>query len=186
VVSASAGNPVIAAGTQPLIEGQLTKAGTGIKGVTVTLIERKAGQLFWHIAGTAQTTADGNVTVTGPPLTTNAVFRLRAPGGAHSASVLVTVTPEVTVVLTPGASGLRDLLTVTTLYAHRGNVVWLQVQSASGSWANLRSKRLNAAGKTWFILSGKHLENKTVQVLLMATAKHGAAASNPEPVPAPT
>jgi hypothetical protein len=92
----------------------------------------------------------------------------------------------VTVVLTPGASGLRDLLTVTTQYAKPRNVVWLQVQSASGSWVSLRSKRLNAAGKTWFILSGKNLENKTVKVLLMATVKHGSAASNPETVPVPS
>jgi hypothetical protein len=185
-LSATAGNPVIAAGSQPLIEGELTRAGTGVKGVTVTLIERIAGRPLWHVAGTAQTTSGGDVAITGPPLATNAAFRLRIPGVAHSASVLVTVTPQVTVVLTPGASGLRDLLTVTTQYAKPRNVVWLQVESASGSWANLRSKRLNAAGKTWFILSGKHLKNKTVQVVLMATVKHGSAASNPETVPAPT
>jgi hypothetical protein len=186
VLSASVGNAVIAAGSQPLIEGQLTRAGTGIKGVTVTLIERIAGRPLWHVAGTEQTTSGGKVAITGPPLATNAAFRLRVPGGVHSASVLVTVTPQVTVVLTPGASRLRDLLTVTTQYAKPRNVVWLQVQSASGSWVNLRSKRLNAAGKTWFILSGKRLENKTVQVVLMATVKHGSAASNSETVPPPT
>jgi len=186
VLSASAGNPVIAAGYQPLIEGQLTSAGTGIKGVTVTLIERIAGRPLWHVAGTAQTTSGGIVAITGPPLATNAAFRLRIPGGVRSASVLVTVTPQVTVVLTPGASGLRDLLTVTTQYAQRRNVVWLQVQSASGSWVSLRSKRLNAAGKAWFILSGKRLGNETVRVVLMATVKHGSAASNSETVPAPT
>jgi hypothetical protein len=154
--------------------------------VTVTLIERLAGHPRWHVAGTGQTTSGGNVVVTGQPLATNAAFRLRIPGGVHSASVLVTVTPQVTVVLTPGASGLRDLLAVTTQYAHRGNVVWLQVQSPSGSWVNLRSKRLNAAGKTWFILSRKRLKTKTVQVVLAATAKHGRATSNTATVQAPS
>jgi hypothetical protein len=186
VLSASAGNAVIDAGSKPTIDGQLTRAGTGIEGVTVKLIERLAGHPFWHVAGTGQTTSGGNVTITGPPLVTNAVFRLRLPGGVHSGSVLVTVTPQVTVALTPGASGLRDLLSVTTQYAHRGNMVWLQVQSASGSWVNLRSKRLNAAGKSWFILRAKHLKNRTVRVTLVATAKHGSAASNTATVPPPS
>ena len=81
---------------------------------------------------------------------------------------------------------LRDLLTVTTQYARPGNVVWLEVQSASGNWVKLRKKRLNAAGKTWFILSGKRLKNKTVQVVLVATVRHAAAVSNSETVPPPT
>jgi len=186
VLSASASSPDIMAGTGPVIDGQLTRAGTGISGVTVTLVERLAGHPLWHVAGTAQTTSAGNVAITGPPLATNAAFRLRIPGGVHSASVLVTVTPQVSVVLTPGASSLRDLLTVSTEFAEPRNVVWLQVQSAAGSWVSLRSKRLNAAGKTWFILSGKRLENKTVQVVLMATVKHGSAASNSETVPVPS
>jgi hypothetical protein len=173
------------AGTAPVIDGQLTRAGTSIEGVTVKLIERRAGHPVWHVAGTGQTNSSGNVAITGQPLATNAVFRLRIPGGVHSASVQVTVTPHVTVELTPGASGLRDLLSVSTQYARRRNVVWLQVQSASGSWVRLRSKRLNAAGKTWFVLSGKRLASKTVQVVLVATAKHGSAASNTAVVPPP-
>ena len=185
VLSESAGSAIIPAGSQPVINGQLTTAGTGVDGVTVTLIERLAGRPLWHVVGTGQTTSGGNVAITGPPLATNAAFRLRLPGGVHSASVLVTVTPQVTVVLTPGASSVRDLLTVATQYARRGNVVWLQVQSVSGSWVDLRSKRLNAAGKTWFILSGKRLKNETVQVVLVATVRHGSATSNPETVPPP-
>jgi hypothetical protein len=74
---------------------------------------------------------------------------------------------------------------VTTHYAHPGNVVWLQVQSASGIWVNLRSKRLSAAGKTWFLLSRKRLKNKTVRVVLVATARHGSATSNTATVPPP-
>jgi len=185
VLSASTTSAIINAGSQPVIDGQLTRAGTGTGGVTVKLIERLAGHPFWHVVGTGQTTPGGNVAITGPPLAMNAVFRLRVPGGIHSAGVLVTVTPQITVVLTPGQSGLRDLLAVTTQYARRGNMVWLQVQSASGGWLNLRSKRLNAAGKTWFVLNGKRRANQTVQVVLVATVRHGSAASNPEAVPPP-
>jgi hypothetical protein len=184
-LSASLSSPDITAGTAPTIDGQLTRAGTGIEGVTVTLIERFAGRRLWHVAGTGQTASGGNVAITGLPLAKNAVFRLRVPGGVHSASVQVTVTPQVIVALKSGPSGLRDLLKVTTQYAHHGNVVWLQAQSASGSWVNLRSKRLNAAGKTWFILSRKRLANKTVRVVLVATAKHGPAASTTATVPPP-
>jgi hypothetical protein len=184
-LSASASNADIMAGTSPVIDGQLTRSGTGIKGVTVTLIERLAGHPFWHVAGTGQTTSGGNVAITAPPLAANAAFRLRIPGGVHSASVLVTVMPQVTVVLT-NSSALRDLLTVTTKDAHRGNVVWLQVQSAPGSWVNVRSKRLNAAGKTWFILGLKRFKDKTVRVALVATVRHGSATSNTAAVQPPS
>ncbi len=186
VLSASAASANVPGGTAPVIDGQFTRSGTGVPGVTVTLIERLTGHRFWHVAGTGQTDPAGNVEVTGPTLAQNAVFRLRVPGGVHSPGVLVTVTPQVDVVLTPGASALRDLLTVSTQYARPGNVVWLEVQSANGSWVNLRKKRLNANGKTWFILSGKRLKNKTVQVLLVATIRHASAISNSETVPPPT
>jgi hypothetical protein len=184
VLSASASSADIMAGATPVIDGQLTRSGTGIKGVTVKLIERLAGHVVWHVAGTAQTGPGGNVAITGQPLAANAVFRLWIKGGVHSAPVPITVTPQVTVVLTE-ASALRDLLTVTTQFAHRGNVVWLQVQSAGGSWVNVRSKRLNAAGKTWFILGRKRFADDTVQVVLVATVRHGSATSNSATVQPP-
>jgi hypothetical protein len=184
VLSASASSAQIMAGAAPVIDGQLTRSGTGVKGVTVTLIERLAGHPFWHVAGTGQTTSGGSVAITGPPLDTNAVFRLKIGHGVHSTSVLVTVTPQVIVVLT-AESSLRDLLTVTTQFAHRGNVVWLQVESASGSWVNVRSKRLSAAGKTWFILGRQRFKDKTVRVVLLATARHGSAMSNTATVQPP-
>jgi hypothetical protein len=185
VLSASASSPDIMAGAAPVIDGQLTRSGTGIKGVTVKLIERLAGHAVWHVAGTGQTASGGNVAITGPPLAANAVFRLWIKGGVHSASVPITVTPQVTVVLTE-ASAVRDLLAVSTQFAHRGNVVWLQVQSASGSWVNVRSKRLNAAGTTWFILGRKRFEDKTVRVVLMATVRHGSAISSTATVQPPS
>jgi len=185
VLAASASSTDIAAGTVPVIDGQLTRSGTGVKGVTVTLVERLAGHPFWHVAGTGQTTSGGNVAIAAKPLAENAAFRLRIPGGVHSASVLITVRPQVTVVLTE-SSALRDLLAVTTQFANRGNVVWLQVQSASGSWINVRSKRLTAAGTTWFSLSRQRFKDKTVDVMLVATVRHGSASSNTATVEAPS
>jgi hypothetical protein len=186
LLSASASSAEIAAGSQVVIDGQLTRPGAGIQGVSVQLIERLAGHPFWHLAGTAQTTADGNVAVTVPVVPANAAFRLRVPGVAHSVSVLVTVSPPVSATLTQGAAGLRDVLAVSTQYAHRGNVVWLEVQARGGGWTYLRERRLNAAGKTAFVLNGTRLENLEVQVVLLATARHGASVSNSLTVPPPT
>lgn len=168
-----------------MIDGQFTRSGTGVQGVTVQLIERFVGHPFWHLAGTAQTTTGGNVAVAVSVVPANAVFRLRDPGVAHSASVLVVVMPPVTATLTPGASGLRDVLAVSTQYAHRGNVVQLEVQTGS-SWTYLRQRRLNAAGKAAFVLSGKRLKNLEVRVVLLATARHGESISNVQPVPPPS
>jgi hypothetical protein len=184
-LSASASSAVILAGSQVVIDGQFTRSGVGVQGVTVQLIERYVGHLFWHLAGTAQTTSDGNVAVTVSAVPANAVFRLRVPGVAHSTKVLVIVRPTVTVVLTPGSAGLRDVLMVSTLYARRGNLVWLQVDE-SGSWTNLRHHRLNAAGRTAFVLSGKRLQNLQVRVLLVATVRHGSSISNTQTVPPPS
>jgi hypothetical protein len=184
-LSASASSAEVTAGAQVVIEGQFTRSGVGVQGVTIQLIERFVGHPLWHLAGTAQTTTDGNVAVTVPAVTANAVFRLRDVGVAHSANVLVIVAPPVTATLTPGAAGLRDALMVSTLYAHRGNVVQLEVLE-SGIWKYLRERRLGAAGKTTFVLSGKRLANLEVRVVLLATARHGSSISNTQTVPPPS
>jgi hypothetical protein len=182
---ASASSAEVTAGSQVVIDGQFTRSGTGVQGVTIQLIERLAGHPLWHLAGTAKTTTDGNVAVTVPAVTANAVFRLRDMGVAHSANVLVIAEPPVTATLTPGAARLRDVLTVSTLYAHRGNVVQLEVLE-SGTWTYLRQRRLDAAGKTSFVLSGKRLANLEVRVVLLATARHGSSVSNTQTVPPPS
>jgi len=184
-LSASASSAEVTAGSQVVIDGQFTRSGTGVQGVTIQLIERFVGHPLWHLVGTAQTTAGGNVAVTVPAVTANAVFRLRDVGVAHSANVLVIVQPPVTATLTPGALKLRDVLMVSTLYAHRGNLVQLEALE-SGIWTYLRQRRLTAAGKTTFVLSGKRLANLEVRVVLLATARHGSSISNTQTVPPPS
>jgi hypothetical protein len=184
-LSASASSAEVTAGAQVVIDGQFTRSGIGVQGVTIQLIERFVGHPLWHLVGTAQTTTDGNVAVTVPAVPANAVFRLRDVGVAHSTNVLVIVAPPVTAKLTSGAAGLRDILMVSTLYAHRGNVVQLEVLK-SGIWTYLRERRLNAAGKTTFVLSGKRLQNLEVRVVLLATARHGSSVSNTQTVPPPS
>jgi hypothetical protein len=184
LLSATAASTRITAGSTAVIDGMLTRSGSGVPGVTVTLVERPAGQLTWHKVGTGQTTADGNVAISVAALTENAVFRLTIPGAAHSSSVAVVVRPPITAVLDVGATA-QDTLVVSTQYAHVGNVVVLQVRSADGSWLYLRSKRLDASGQTSFLLSATRLKNREVRVVLHATVRHGAAVSSPVTVPPP-
>jgi hypothetical protein len=185
LLSATAASAQITAGSEVVIGGRLTRSGTGVQGVTVMLVERLAGQVSWHVAGSGQTTTDGNVAVTVPALTANAVFRLTVPGAAPSPAVVVTVSPPIAAVLDVGAAGLPDSLVVSTQYARRGDVTVLEVLAPDGSWVFLRSRRLDASGQTAFSLSGKRLTNREVRVVLLGTVRHAAAVSSPVTVPPP-
>ncbi len=184
-LSATAASARITAGSEAIIDGRLTRSGAGVQGVTVTLVERLAGHLSWHVAGTGQTTSTGNVAVSVPALVANAVFRLTIPGRSVSPSVIVTVVPPISAVLHVGPGGVLDSLVVSAQYAHRADVVVLQVLSPHGRWIYLRSKRLGASGQTSFSLSGTHLKNRDVRVVLLSTVRHAAAMSNTVTVPPP-
>jgi hypothetical protein len=184
-LAVSVSSTQVSAGAPVVVDGELTRSGSGVQGVTIVLLEHQVGTPGWHKAGSGQTNTSGNVAVTVSALTTNAAFRLAAGGGVHSAAVHVVVIPVVTIALKEGVSGLRDLLKVSTQYGRPRNWVVLQADEA-GVWTSLREKRLNAAGKTHFYLSGKHLKGDLVQVVLLATVRHGAATSNQVTVPSPT
>jgi hypothetical protein len=186
LLSATASASNITAGGPVTIDGTLTKAGKDIAGATVKLLERPARQARWHVVGTGQTNSAGNVAVSVSALATNAAFRLKGPDGARSPVVRVTVSPPITIDLEPGAQAVRDVLVVTTQYARPGNVVVLQVQSATGNWVDLRSRRLNPSGDTQFVLDGRRLKNKSIRVELLPTARHASSLSNQVTVPAPT
>ncbi len=175
----------ISAGSAVVINGQLTSAGSGLAGATVTLLERQSRHAAWQPAGTGSTDAHGAVAVTSPVITTNTAFRLTAPGGARSAIVRVTVRPPISVVLQPGSSGLRDALVVSTQYARPGNVVVLQIETKAGRWADLRGRTLNVSGQTRFSVSAAKLKNRVLRVVLLATARHAASVSNTVTVPPP-
>ena len=185
LLSATAASVHITAGSGAVIDGQLMRSGAGVQGVTVTLVERLAGHAAWRVAGSGPTTSDGNVAVSVPALTANAVFRLAVPGAVVSPSVTVTVSPPVTAVLDVGPAALADTLVVSTEYARAGDVVALQVQTADGSWLSLRYRRLGAGGQASFGLSGTRLGNRAVRAVLLATVSHAAALSNAEMVPPP-
>jgi hypothetical protein len=184
-LSATAAASKISAGSEAVVDGQLTRSGRGVAGVTVTLLERPARQATWQVAGTAQTNSSGNVAVSVSALATNAAFRLTA-SGSSSAIVTVKVIPLTTAELTLGAGGVADELVVSTLDAQAGNVVVLQVESSSGSWVNLRGRLLNSSGETQFAVSGKRLKNQVLRVVLLGTFRHAASVSNLVTVPPPS
>jgi hypothetical protein len=80
---------------------------------------------------------------------------------------------------------LRDVLVVGTRFARPGNVVVLQVQSASGAWLDVGHQRLGLDGKARFVLSGRLLKNKQVRVELRARLRHASSLSKPVTVPPP-
>jgi hypothetical protein len=184
-MTAAAAASQVPAGDSVTIDGQLTRASKAVSGVTVRLWERPAGHLSWQFAGQATTGAEGTVAITTAGLTTNATFRLTDPDGPVSPPVIVTVVPQITAQLTPGPRGVKDYLTVATVDAQRGDTVVLQIDS-NGTWVGLRDRRLNAAGRTAFVLGARQLKGDAVQVVLLGTGRHAAAVSNQVIVPAPT
>jgi len=186
VLSAFAASGRIAAGSDAVIDGRLTRSGSGVPGVTVTLVERLAGQPGWHVAGTALTTAAGNVAVTVRALTENTVFGLTAPGVVPSGGVVVIVIPQIVSSLAVGPGGVLDNLVVSTQDADTGNLVVLEVQATNGSWRYLRSRELDASGQASFTLSGTRLSGREVRVVLLGTIRHGAAIASPVTVPPPS
>ncbi len=180
---ASAAALEISAGSPVVIDGQLTRSGAAVAGAEVSLLQRFAGSAVWHVAGTAQTNSAGNVAITVPALTANAVFRLALFGGVHSVGLHIVVVPEISITLQAGAQG-RDAVLVSTSYARPGNVVVLQVER-SGGWSYLRQKSLSGAGTATFMIGGKRHEDQYVRVLLLATRRHARAVSNTQQVPPP-
>jgi hypothetical protein len=178
LLSATAIDRQITAGSGDVIDGLLTRAGTGVPGMTVTLLERLAGERSWHVVGTAQTTSAGNVAVSVPALDANAVFRLAIPRAALSPAVVVTVHPPLAAVLVPGAAGSGSSLVISTQYGDRGDLVIIQVLSPDGHWRYLRSRRLDAAGQATFGLAPAQLRGRELRAVLVATVRHGASVSN--------
>jgi hypothetical protein len=175
----------IAAGTTATIDGKLTRSGGAVAGVTVTLLERRALASGWKVAGSGKTTSAGNVAISVSALATNAAFRLTGPDRARSPVVIVTVSPPVTLDLRTGSRRIRDVLVVSTLDARPGNIVVLQIQSASGAWIGFRSTRLNVNGKARFVLDGRRLKNKQIRVKLRAGLLHASSLSAAVTVPPP-
>lgn len=177
-VTASATAAQIPAGSSDTIDGQLTRGGTALAGVTVRLWERLAGQLSWSQVGQATTGSTGSVAIGVTSLTTNTVFRMTDPDGPISAPVRVTVVPEISTTLVQGPRGARDYVRVATQFANPGNTVELEA-FRDGAWVVVRAQRLNRRGKATFVIGSRRFNGIELQVVLLATHRHAQAISSP-------
>jgi hypothetical protein len=161
--------------------GQLSDPGQAVAGVSLRLEERAAGQLTWHVIGSASTDATGGASVTAPGLTRNAWFRFAGQGSELSQPVLVIVVPPVSasVVMAPG--GRPDALTASSPLASPGDVVVLQVWSGM-RWRNAAARRLNGSDQVVFMVRapGKPQQYRAV---LLGTVDHGMSVSATVTVP---
>jgi hypothetical protein len=182
-VTASATAAQIPADGSDTIDGQLTRAGAALPGVTVKLWERPAGQLNWTLAGQATTGSTGDVAIGVASLTTNATFRLTDPDGPVSPAVHVAVVPGISTSLVRGPHGVKDYLHVTTQFAQSGDTVELEALR-DGTWVLVKDQKLSSLGKTTFVLGADKFSGVELQVVLLATDRHAAAVSSP-PLTAP-
>ncbi len=177
-VTASATAAQIPAGGLDTIDGQLTRSGTALPGVTVKLWERLALHVKWSLVGQATTGSTGDVAITVTSLKANATFRLTDPDGPISPAVQVTVVPEITTSIVQGPAGVKDYLHVTTKFAHPGDTVELEALK-DGTWVVVRDQALNAKKKTTFVIGAKRFSGVELQVVLLATRRHAQAVSSP-------
>jgi hypothetical protein len=177
-VTATATAAQIPAGSSDTIDGQLTRGGAALPGVTVKLWERLAGTQTWSVAGQETTGSTGEVAIDVTSLTTNATFRLTDPDGPVSGPVPVTVVPGITTTLVQGPRGLRDYVHVTTQFARPGNRVQLE-ELENGTWVVIRTQRLGPQGKATFVLGARRFNGVELQVVLLATLRHAQAVSSP-------
>jgi hypothetical protein len=177
-VTANAAAARIPAGSSDTIDGQLTRGGAPLPGVTVKLWERLAGTRTWSVVGQETTGSTGDVAIDVTSLTTNATFRLTDPDGPISAAVPVTVVPGISTTLVQGPRGLKDYVHVTTQFARQGNRVQLE-ELKDGTWVVIRTQKLGALGKATFVLDARRFKGVELQVVLLATIRHAQAISSP-------
>jgi len=166
----------IPANAGDVFTGRLAVRGRPEAGVRLRLSEQAGNGGGWQSAGSAVTDRSGEVTLTVVHLTSNASFRLAAPGGAVSRPVLVTVIPPVYVAVIPGRLAGVDRVTVWAPSAQAGDTVVLQ-ELSGGVWHRVGARVLGryhlASFPVLVPLSG-HVEYR---VVLPATAAHGWSAS---------
>jgi len=185
-IAAAADSPRITAGASVVISGQLSWPGHTVAGVTMTLWERPALTLGWHLVGSVPANAAGNGVITVPVVGTDADFRLAVSGVAVSAPVRVTVVPAVSIALQIGSTGTTDLLTVSAPYAQPGNVVVLEVAGSNGGWTYLRQGTLSVGRRVAFLIDAARRGNDAVRAVLLPTGLHAMSVSAPVVVPPPS
>jgi hypothetical protein len=166
----------IVAGGNAVLAGRLASGGRPEAGVRIRLLEHAVHGPGWREAGSAMTDRDGGVTLTVPHLTSNASFRLAAPGGALSPPVAITVIPPVHLGLAAGGRAGLDLLTVRAPFAQAGDVVVLQERSG-GTWYRVGERVLGQDHRAFFTVLVPLSGQAEYRVVLPGTTVHGRSVS---------
>jgi hypothetical protein len=166
----------ILAGGNVVLAGQLTSGGRPEAGVRVRLSERAGAGPGWQETGSAVTGSGGAVTLTVRHLTSNASFRLTAPGGAVSPPVAITVIAPVHLTLAASGRAGLDLLAARAPFAQAGDVVVLQ-ELSGGVWQHVGERVLGPGHRAFFTVLVPRSGQAEYRVVLPATAVHGPSAS---------
>jgi len=185
----------ITAGQNVQITALLTKHGQPSAGIKLSLLEKAAGhpgtsgagqgapaKRGWQVAGEMTTDGHGQATFHVSDLTTNALFRVIAPGVASSGRVEVVVVVPITASLQSGARPNQDLLVASSPLAQRGDIVELEA-NVGGSWRVVHLHRLHKNGQTVFTIPLRKI-SVTYRVLLPESPAHAESASNQVTAPA--
>ena len=168
----------ISAGAGDVLTGRLAPGGRPEAGIRVRLLEHAGNGPGWRAAGHAVTDRSGDVTLTVRRLTSNASFRLAAPGGAVSPPVLITVIPPVRLGQAPGRQHGMRLLTARAPFADTGDVVVLEERS-DGVWYRVGERVLDQNHLASFSVLVPRSGDVEYRAVLRRTATHGAAVSGP-------
>jgi hypothetical protein len=166
----------IAAGGDDVLSGRLASGGRAEPGVGLWLFEHVAGRPGWQVAGSAVTNRNGEVGLTVRSLTSNASFRLAAPGEPPSVPVLITVIPPVSLDLAAGPTSGTDTLTAAAAFADAGDVVVLQ-ELSGGKWHRAGERKLGRDLLASFTVDIPASGGHEYRVVLPPTISHGWSAS---------
>jgi hypothetical protein len=158
--------------------GRLTRGGRAEPGVSVQLFERVGARPGWQAAGTAVTDPKGDVTLTVGQLTSNASFRLTAPGGTASPPVVITVIPPVYLIPAPGQRAGTDTLTAYAPFADPGDAVVLQ-ELSRGGWRSIAERSLDRGHLASFTVRIPRSGGREYRVVIRKTSSHGRSVSRP-------
>ena len=167
-----------------VLSARLAPGGRPAAGVRVRLLERDASRPGWRVAGSAVTDHDGDVTLTVSDLTSNAAFRLAAPGGTVSPPVRITVIPPVSLDLVPGQQPGMATLTARAPFAQAGNTVVLEERSG-GVWYRVGERVLGPDHLASFGVLIPRSGAVPYRVVIPRTAMHGSSVSGQVQLAAP-
>jgi hypothetical protein len=157
---------------QVVLFGRLARDNKGLPDRQVYAAELAAGTSTWRRVAEGRTAADGTVSLTVPPLTTNVRLRLVTAQGVTSPRVAVAVVPKLT--LTSARSGSDRVVTVTADGGRPGDVLRLLRRDGT-TWTPVASTTLSSGGTAQFTVPGPAATRVRYVVRLPATAVHAAS-----------